>query len=272
MANSINTNAGALIALQNLNATSRDLNVTQNRVNTGMKVSSAKDNGAIFAIATGQRAEMGALDAVKQSIQRGQSIVDVALAAGDTVTAALEEMKQLAVNIQSSVAGSDAETAYLADFNALGKEIDAALKGASFDGVNLWNTTTATNVTTNLSGGSYQIGFGTTDKAAAAAVTAVSAGTAARAGATTTIVDAAIKEITSDLATLGTQSKSVGRQLTFVGKLQDATEAGIGNLVDADLAKESAKLTALQTKQQLGVQALSIANSSSQILLSLFRN
>ena len=79
-------------------------------------------------------------------------------------------------------------------------------------------------------------------------------------------------EVTTNLATLGTQSKSVGRQLTFVGKLQDATEAGIGNLVDADLAKESAKLTALQTKQQLGVQALSIANSSSQILLSLFRN
>ena len=85
-------------------------------------------------------------------------------------------------------------------------------------------------------------------------------------------MDAAIKEVTTNLATLGTQSKSVGRQLTFVGKLQDATEAGIGNLVDADLAKESAKLTALQTKQQLGVQSLSIANSSSSFLLSLFRN
>ena len=272
MANSINTNYGAAIALQNLNATNAQLERTQNRVNTGMKVATAKDNGAIFAIATTQRANMGAMDAVKNSLQRGQSIVDVALAAGDTVIAALEEMKQLAVNIQSSVAGSDAETAYLKDFNALGGEIDKALKGASFDGVNLWNTTTATSLTTSVSGGTYEIGFGTTDKAAAAAVTAVSAGTAVRAGATTAIVDAAIKEITSDLATLGTQSKSVGRQLTFVGKLQDATEAGIGNLVDADLAKESAKLTALQTKQQLGVQALSIANSSSSILLNLFRS
>src|SRR5690606_33831283 len=89
MANSINTNVGAIVALQNLNATSRDLNITQNRVNTGLKISTAKDNGAIFAIATNQRAEMGALDAVKQSIQRGQSIVDVALAAGETVVAAL---------------------------------------------------------------------------------------------------------------------------------------------------------------------------------------
>jgi len=272
MATSINTNYGAAVALQNLNATNAMLERTQNRVSTGLKVGSAKDNGAIYAIATTQRANMGAMDAVRNSLQRGQSIVDVALAAGDTITAALEEMKSLAVSIQSSVAGSAAETSYLADFNALGKEIDAALKGATFDGVNLWNTTTATNISTNVSGGTYQIGFGTTDKAAAAPITAVSAGTAARAGATTAIVDAAITEITADLATIGTQSKSVGRQLTFVNKLQDSTEAGIGNLVDADLAKESAKLTALQTKQQLGVQALSIANQGSSILLSLFRN
>ena len=270
MANSINTNYGAAVALQSLNKTNAQLETTQNRINTGMKVSSAKDNGAIFAIATTQRANMGAMDAVKNSLQRGQSIVDVALAAGDTVTSALEEMKALAVNIASSATGSDAQTAYLADYNALGKEVDTALKGASFDGVNLWNTTTATNVTTNTSGGTYQVGFGTTDIAAATGITGVTT-TATAATATTTAVDAAIKEVTTRLATLGTQSKSIGRQLTFVNKLQDATEAGIGNLVDADLAKESARLTALQTKQQLGVQALSIANSSSSILLGLFR-
>ncbi|WP_461609854.1 flagellin N-terminal helical domain-containing protein, partial [Brevundimonas naejangsanensis] len=85
MANSINTNVGALVALQNLNATNRDLNVTQNRVNTGFKVATAKDNGAIFAIATNQRADIASLDAVKNSVSRGQSLVDVALAAGDTV-------------------------------------------------------------------------------------------------------------------------------------------------------------------------------------------
>ena len=141
MANSINTNAGALIALQNLNATNRDLNVAQNRVNTGLKVSTAKDNGAIFAIATSQRAEMGALDSVKQSIQRGQSIVDVALAAGEIVTKALEEQKGLAVAIASSTGA--AQTAYLADFNALGNEITKALGGASFDGVNLFKANAA---------------------------------------------------------------------------------------------------------------------------------
>ncbi|WP_306003397.1 flagellin [Brevundimonas sp. C43] len=273
---SINTNYGAAVALQSLNKTNAQLETTQNRINTGMKVSSAKDNGAIFAIATSQRSNMGAQDAVRNSLQRGQSIIDVALAAGDTAVSALEEMKALAVNIASS--SGDAQNAYLADWNALGQEVDKALKGASFDSVNLWNTTTATTVTTSTAatGNTFQIGFGTTAKAAATAITDITTAATAPADATAASAfadkaDAAIKAMTSDLATLGTQSKSLGRQITFVNKLQDALEAGVGNLVDADLAKESAKLTALQTKQQLGVQALSIANQGSSILLGLFR-
>ena len=273
---SINTNYGAAVALQSLNKTNAQLEITQNRINTGMKVSSAKDNGAIFAIATSQRANASSQDAVRNSLQRGQSIIDVALAAGDTAATALEEMKALAINIASS--SGAALTAYVADFNALGKEVDSALKGATFDGVNLWNTTTANNVITSTAatGNTFQIGFGTVDKAASAAITGVTATATAPADATAaaafaTKVDAAIAALTSDMATLGTQSKSVGRSVTFVNKLQDALEAGVGNLVDADLAKESARLTALQTKQQLGVQALSIANQGSSILLGLFR-
>src|SRR5690606_6271069 len=108
MANSINTNVGALVALQNLNATSRDLNVAQNRISTGLKVASAKDNGALWAIAQTQRADMGAMDSVKNSIQRGRSVVDVGLAAGETIMAALTEMKSLAVAIEAgSAAGED---------------------------------------------------------------------------------------------------------------------------------------------------------------------
>jgi len=268
MANSINTNAGALIALQNLNNTSRDLSITQNRVNTGQKVSSAKDNGAIFAIATNQRAEMGALDAVKQSMQRGQSIVDVALAAGETITKALEEQKSLAVAIESSVAGSAAETAYLADFNALGNEITKALGGATFDGVNLFSTAAADI--------EVKTGTGSTDKfvlkaTGAATAVATAGGSIARAAATAAAVETEIKAFTAVLGGLGTKSKSLERSLTFTSKMQDALEVGVGNLVDADLAKESARLTALQTKQQLGVQALSIANQSSSVLLGLFR-
>ena len=267
--NSINSNVGAMVALQNLNETSRALEVTQNRVNTGKSVSSAKDNGAIFAIATGMRADMGALNSVKNSIQRGQSVIDVALAAGETISKALEEQKSLAVAIQSSAAGSASETAYLADFNALGNEITAALAGASFDGTNLYSVGSATN---NLV---VQTGISSTYSvhavAGAATTVATATGAIVRAGATVTAVETATTAFNAKLASLGSHSKSLERQLTFTSKMQDALESGVGNLVDADLAKESARLTALQTKQQLGVQALGIANQSSSILLGLFR-
>jgi flagellin len=84
-------------------------------------------------------------------------------------------------------------------------------------------------------------------------------------------VKTSIDNVSAALARLGTGSKALDSHLTFVGKLQDALDTGVGNLVDADLAKESAKFQALQTKQQLGVQALSIANQSTQTLLGLFR-
>ena len=269
MANSINTNVGAMVALQNLNATNRELTVAQNRVNTGLAVANAKDNGAIFAVASNMRADMGALTAVKNSIQRGQAVIDIALAAGETISKAIEEQKALAVAIQSSAAGSASETAYLADFNALGTEITAALAGATFDGTNIYAAGSATNnlvVQTSIAGTYTVHGV-----AAAATTVATATGTVVRAGATVAAVDTAGAAFNARLATLGSHSKSLERQLTFTSKMQDALESGIGNLVDADLAKESARLTALQTKQQLGVQALGIANQSSSILLSLFR-
>jgi flagellin len=269
MANSINTNVGAMVALQNLNATNRELTVAQNRVNTGLAVANAKDNGAIFAVASNMRADMGALTAVKNSIQRGQAVIDIALAAGETISKAIEEQKALAVAIQSSAAGSASETAYLADFNALGTEITAALAGATFDGTNIYAAGSATNnlvVQTSIAGTYTVHGV-----AAAATTVATATGTVDRAGATVAAVDTAGAAFNARLATLGSHSKSLERQLTFTSKMQDALESGVGNLVDADLAKESARLTALQTKQQLGVQALGIANQSSSILLSLFR-
>ncbi|WP_242913135.1 flagellin [Brevundimonas pishanensis] len=285
MANSINTNRGALVALQTLNQTNKGLETTQNRVNTGMKVSSAKDNGAIFAIATSQRAEMGAQDAVKQSLQRGQSIVDVALAAGETVVDALTEMKSLAVSIQDAVADSDTETKLMADFDALAKEVHTALAGATFDGVNLFKANTdAISVTINTASANNKFELKAASGTASSASlvfggtadgtggwTAPADNAAKKTAYTAANVETALNTFTSTLADLGTKSKSLDRQMTFVGKMQDSLEAGIGNLVDADLAKESAKLTALQTKQQLGVQALSIANSSSSMLLGLFR-
>ena len=229
---SINTNYGAMVAAQSFAATGRELDKVQNRVTTGLKISSAKDNGAIWAIATTQKANAKALDATINNLQRQQSIADVGLAAGETIMAALTEMKSLAAAIQAG----GTVTAYQADFTALAAEITAAAGAATFDGTAAFGTVPA--------------------NPAAQTVAAVQTSIDAWAGA---------------LQTLGTSAKSYERQITFNSKLQDALEAGAGNLVDADLAKESARLTALQTKQQLGVQALSIANSASSTLLGLFR-
>jgi len=232
---SINTNYGAAVAAQALAATSLQLDKTQNRVTTGLKVASAKDNGAIWAIATTQKANAMALDSTLNSLRRQQSIADVGLAAGDTIIAALTEMKAIAAAIEAGGSTS----AYQSDYTALSNEITAAVAAASFDGT--------------------------------AALTAPGATLNAAAAATAANVQTVLDAWSGTLQGVGTTAKSLERQVTFNTKLQDALEAGVGNLVDADLAKESAKLTALQTKQQLGVQALSIANQSSGILLSLFR-
>jgi flagellin len=232
---SINTNYGAMVAAQSLAATGRDLERVQNRVTTGLKIASAKDNGAIWAIATTQRANSKALDATINNLQRSQSVTDVGLAAGDTIIAALTEMKAIAAAIEAG----GTTTAYQNDYTALANEITAAVAAASFDGT--------------------------------AALTAPGATLNAAATATAANVQTVLDAWSTTLQAVGTTAKSLERQITFNTKLQDALEAGAGNLVDADLAKESARLTAMQTKQQLGVQALSIASQSSGILLSLFR-
>ena len=315
MANSINTNYGANIALQNLNATNRALETTQNRINTGKAVNSAKDNGAIWSIAQNQTTQMNALDAVKQSLQRGQSTIDVAMAAGETVKDVLGQMKNLVLAASDPGVDKASLDAYEEDFKNLAKQIETTIKGANFNGVNMiasfddegvLQTTGAGKSLKALAsadgknhidvaGVNFALGgtdsktsinfdadaFGDARPVAAAAAVMDEDGTteitpevaerAAQWSGLMTKIDDSISYVTSSLTKLGTGSKSLDNQLTFTSKLQDTLETGIGNLVDADLAKESAKLTALQTKQQLGVQALSIANSSSSVLLSLFR-
>jgi flagellin len=273
--NSVNTNVGAMIALQNLSRTNSELGTVQNRINTGQKVSSAKDNGAIWAIAQGQRAEIGALNAVKDSLNRGQSAVDVSLAAGESVSDLLIQLKEKALAATDTSLSTSARSALNEDFTSIRDQIATVVENASFNGVNLLDGTMTggfqalANVagsTITISGEDMSLSGSIVTLAATESISTASTATAALAK-----VDASIANVSASLARLGTGSKSLGTHLNFVGKLQDTLEAGVGNLVDADLAKESARLQSLQTKQQLGVQALSIANSSTSILLGLFR-
>jgi flagellin len=275
---SVNTNVGAMVALQNLNQTQADLMTTQNRINTGLKVSSAKDNGAIWAIAQNQRSTSGALNAVKDSLQRGQSTVDVALSAGGAVSDLLLQMKEKALAASDNTLDAASRTAYNDEFKSLVSQISKAVTNADFNGANLIkNAGTSIYALANADGTSkitvaaQDLSLGAAGGALASIASTASIGTQTIATAMIATVTTAIGNVSSALSKLGTGSKSLTAHLTFIGKLQDSLDAGVGNLVDADLAKESARLQSLQTKQQLGIQALSIANQSSSSLLSLFR-
>jgi len=273
--NSVNTNTGALVALQNLNATNAELSSVQGRINTGKKVASAKDNGAIWAIAQSQRSTSNALNAVKDSLQRGQSTIDVAIAAGESVSDLLLQMKEKALAASDATLDSASRTALNEDFKALRDQIAKSVSNADFNGANMIKASGTTITALANADGSSKITVAAQSLALGGANVTVAAagsiGTVTLATAMITTVTTSITNTGAALAKLGTGSKALESHFTFVSKLQDALDAGVGNLVDADLAKESAKLQALQTKQQLGVQALSIANTSSSALLGLFR-
>ncbi|HVI34509.1 flagellin [Phenylobacterium sp.] len=274
--NSVNTNTGAMLALQNLNATNTDLQVTQGRINTGKRVGSVKDNGAIWAIAQNQRATSNSLNAVKESLQRGQSTVDVAISAGETISDLLITMKEKALAAADSSLDANSRTALNDDFISLRDQITKAVDNAIFNGANMVKATGTTvealanaDASSVITVAAQDLSLGGTALGTLGATSSI--GTQSLASAMIATLNTAITNVSSALSKLGTGSTSLASHLKFVGKLQDTLDAGVGNLVDADLAKESAKLQSLQTKQQLGIQALSIANQASSTLLSLFR-
>ena len=277
MTTSIHTNTSAMIALQNLNKTSDQLAATQSRVNTGLKVQGAKDNAAVWAVAQGQRADRGALEAVTTSLNRATSIADVSLAAGEQISDLLTELKAKATAASDESATLAMRTSYNDEFQSLLKSIQSFADNAIFDGSNILDGSATAGINFLASADGTEtitlnrqdmtlngLGLGTTPAAPDLL-------TKANADAALTRINTALSTSTANLAELGAQAKQIERHTTYVGKLSDSLEAGIGNLVDADLAKESARLQALQVQQQLGVQALSIANQAPQVILSLFK-
>ncbi len=304
MTTSIHTNTSAMIALQNLNRTNDQLASTQSRVNTGLKVQGAKDNAAVWAVAQGQRADQGSLEAVTTSLKRATSIADVSLAAGEQISDILLELKQKATAAADPSQSAASRASYNQEFQALLGSIQSFADNAIFDGANILDGAATTDLTflasadgketiavkrqnMSLAGLGLAANSYDSDKSTAAIdawtnnagtpedETLLNAApdllTQEKAQFALRRVNDAIAVASSRLSELGAQAKQIERHTTYVGKLSDSLEAGIGNLVDADLAKESARLQALQVQQQLGVQALSIANQAPQIILSLFK-
>ena len=274
--NSVNTNKGAMIALQNLNATNKDLGTVQNRINTGQKIATAKDNGAIWAIAQNQRAESASLNSVISSLQRGQSVADVAMSAGTAISDILVQMKEKVLAATEAGLSTASKQALSDEYTSLRDQIDTIANNATFDGVNLIsrpsvNSSSIKAIANADATATIDIDHVDLSKSNAKIAATLTSLTGAVGSADVKDVEDAIQDVSSALSKLGTGAKALDTHMTNVMKLQDTLDAGVGNLVDADLAKESARLQALQTKQQLGVQALSIANQSSSTLLGLFR-
>jgi flagellin len=276
MSLTINTNKSAMVALQNLNSTSDKLGATQNKVGTGLRIANSKDNSSIWAIAQNQRADIGGLSSVKMGLDRAQSIGDVALTAGQSISELLVQMKEKVVAAQDASITTTSRRALDADFKSLLAQISQVIRNASFDGADLLDnslpgglrfladadaTTYVTLANQNLSLGGTIITLGSTSSITSTTL----------ASNALSQLQASIGNVSLALARMGAQVRQIENHNRFVGKLSDSIEAGIGNLVDADLAKESARLQALQVQQQLGAQALSIANQSPNIILSLFR-
>ena len=276
MAFSVNTNASALSALLNLNTTTVALEKTQTRINTGLKISSAKDNAAIFSIAQKLRGDLRGFGAVKQSLDRSISTTDIALAAAESISDLLIDMKEKAVAAADAGLDATSRTALNEDFKALRDQISIIVANAEFNGTNIIDAGTDAvvaitnpNATQTITIAHQNLTLNGGNITVSALTEITSQALASQAVGLISVSQAAVSVV---LTKFGAGGSSLESQRIFADKLADTIEVGIGNLVDANLAKESANLQSLQVKQQLGIQALSIANQAPQSILSLFGN
>ncbi|MFK3689389.1 flagellin [Agrobacterium tumefaciens] len=284
---SILTNASAMSALQTLRSISSDMSTTQDRISTGMRVGAAKDNAAYWSIATTMRSDKGAISAAQDALGLGAAKVDTAYAGMDAAIKVVTEIKSKLVTATEQ--GVD-KAKVQEELNQLNLQLASVANGASFNGEN-WLVGTA-GAKTVVSGfvrdtagvkvttASYTTAplFDSVDPATGAGTggllantIAINVSTSTDLAADLTTVETALKAMQTSASNLGSISARIDLQQSFADKLGDALEKGIGRLVDADMNEESTKLKALQTQQQLAIQALSIANSDSQSILSLFR-
>ncbi|HBS31821.1 MAG TPA: flagellin [Parvularcula sp.] len=275
MVNNVNTNPGALVALQNLTRITDRLNETQRRVSTGLEVSSAKDNPAIFALAQNQRADLASIETVQQGLSVGTSTVDVALAAGEGISDILVELKQVASQAADGTLSAANRAILQEQFISLRDQITRLVDNATIGGRNLIAAGAPDLTVVASTDGADSITVAAQDLSVGGGVINIdNSGTpladAAAAQAEIGNIQTAIDSLSASLGRLGAGSQALTLQDRLLTRISDALEISIGNLVDADLAKESSRLQALQVQQQLAIQTLSIANSAPNAILALF--
>ncbi len=297
--NSVNTNVAAQVALQSLKFTTTQLQATQKRISNGYRVADATDDGSAFAVAQRVRSDVGALTTVNAQLGNAKGLVSTTLSALTTISNSLGEAKSLLTQIGSAYISQDERDQYVASYKTLVARVANTVDGSTYNGqtllgaasgaiagtsksvINNENGATSTlsaadssalaNTLATLIGSTFSrtaagvdtfgtIAAGADQSSAAVALTGTS-------GATAFVT--AQKGVASQLNQAGSDSKFLKATITFNSTKIDSLNAGLGALVDADLSKESAQLQALQIRQQLGTQALSLANQAPQALLSL---
>ena len=284
MSNSIVTNPEAFVALRNLERTNEKLSKTQERLSTGLKVTSATDDASNFAIAQGVRGDVRALGAITQGLNNSKGIGEIALAGVTAISDLLQDIRQKLTELANGGLTTAQRVIVKADFDKLMSQAYGFVSNSNFNGRNLL-ISNATNVNTisNLNGTNLTLtarsapGSGITHliQSLAGATLGVDGAASNAVNAQSVIVaqyNSLETEINTSLGALGAEIRALKFQTDFLTTVNDSTEIGLGNIVDADLARESAELTALQVRQQLGVQVLGIANQQPQILLNLLGN
>lgn len=273
---SILTNASALVALQTLKSIGTNLAKTTNMISTGLEVGSAKDNSAIWGISKVMESDVSGFKAVSDSLSLGESTVAVALAGAEQITDILNEMKEKVV----AATGENVDhTKITADVDELKNQITSIIAASQFNGTNLLNSAGNAGITVLSSLNRDAAGSVTAANITVASVdfeanldlTTIDVSSSTAADASITAMETLIQTAVDGAAALGASAARIEDQNEFVTKVMDAMKVGISALVDTDMEEASAKLQALQTQQQLGVQALSIANQAPQTILSLFR-
>jgi flagellin len=280
--NSVNTNIAASVALASLNSTSSELQATQKQISTGYRVADATDDGAAYAVAQRVRSDVSSLTSANQQLGNVQGLLSTTTSALNDVSNTLANARQVLVKLADGNTQGNQRTQYVQQYQSLLANVKSFIQDAGYNGKSLIGDITGSNgtfggvgVVRNEVGATYSIAtFGGSALFASLNFTSTVLGGSASVQALIT----ATGTFVNNLSTLGTQLNRLGaatnyvtNQISYNSDKIDSLNNGLGSLIDADLAKESAKLQSLQIRQQLGTQALSIANQAPQSLLSLFK-
>ena len=279
---SVNTNMGAMVALQSLQATQSQLSVAQKQISTGYRVADSTDDGAAYAIAQNIRSTVGALTSANQQLGAVQGLLSTTQSGLNNVSNMMGSMRDVLVNLSSTSVTGTERTNYIQQYDSMLANVKTDIQDASYNGKTLIGNLTGSSgsfgrvaVVRNENGASYGIGtFGGSAMFSAINFTGTQLAGASTVAALITATGTFITQqnsVGTELNTIGSAINYVNNQSTYNSNKIDALNSGLGSLIDADLAKESAQLTALQIRQQLGTQALSMANQAPQTLLSLFK-